>query len=138
MKKVLKTTVIILSLLIIMIITAIWYLNNTIASNQVLEEYPSPDNAYKVVVFERDAGATSDFSTQVSIIPVKSSLGNRPGNIFIIDSDHRKAPSGKGGGPDIRVSWVGSKKIIISYSKNARIFKQEKTSEDILIDYQSL
>lgn len=135
-KYVIKLYVIAFSILIIMIIGFFGYLNSSIGSNKVLEEYYSPDNRYKVVVFERDGGATTGFSTQVSIIPAKSSLGNKAGNIFFADTNHGQAPSGKGGGPEVRVTWVGNETVILSYDKNARIFQHEKKFNNIRIDYQ--
>ena len=37
--------------------------------NEILSEMRSPDGRLKFIVFQRDCGATTAFSTQVSIIP---------------------------------------------------------------------
>jgi len=105
------------------------------ASNTVIDEVYSPDNNYKAIIFERDAGATTGFSTQVSIISSKSSLPNSPGNVFISDTNHGSAPSGKGGGPEVSISWVNSNEVIISYHSKARIFKEEGSIKNIQIRY---
>lgn len=108
------------------------------ASNTIIDEVYSPDNKYKAVIFERDAGATTDFSTQLSIISSKSSLPNSPGNVFISDTNHGSAPSGKEGGPEVRISWVNSNEVIISYHRKARIFKDEGSIKNIQVRYTYL
>lgn len=70
--------------------------------NQVLKEYPSPSGKLKAVVFERDCGATTGFSTQVFIVQAGSVLENESANLFLADTDHDRAPSGIGGGSEIR------------------------------------
>lgn len=108
------------------------------ASNKVIDEVYSPDNKYKAIIFERDAGATTGFSTQVSIISSKSSLPNSTGNVFIADTNHGNASSGKGGGPEVSISWVNSNEIIISYNRKARIFKDEGSIKNIQVKYSYL
>jgi hypothetical protein len=90
--------------------------------NQLLSEVLSPDQVYRVVVFQRDCGATTGFSTQVSVLKAKETLPNESGNLFVADTDHGKAPSGIGGGPEIKISWVGSRSIHLVHHKNARVF----------------
>ena len=53
--------------------------------NYIHKEYLSPDARHKAVVFQRDCGATTSFSTQISIISAKEELENTKGNIYIID-----------------------------------------------------
>lgn len=48
----------------------------------------SPDGTRKVVVFLRNCGATTKYSTQASILFSNDSLPNEAGNILIIDGGH--------------------------------------------------
>jgi len=96
------------------------------ASNTPVREVPSPSGKYKAVVFERSAGATTSFSTQISIIRSSGKLKNEPGNIFIADCDHGKAPSASWGGPEVRVKWIDDDTLSITHNSEARIFKSEK------------
>lgn len=48
------------------------------------KEYLSPNKDYKAVVFQRDCGATTGFSTQISIIAAGDELDNEGGNIYVI------------------------------------------------------
>jgi hypothetical protein len=89
--------------------------------NTVLTDIQSPDGQHHVVVFGRSCGATTDFSTQVSI-EARSSSVSGAGNVFIADTDHGMAPTGPGGGPDVSVRWVDASTVEISYNARARVF----------------
>jgi hypothetical protein len=41
-----------------------------LCGNDPISETPSPNGQMKVVVFQRDCGATTGFSTQVSVLPI--------------------------------------------------------------------
>ena len=43
-------------------------LGENLCGNEIIEEIKSPDNKYKLVIFQRDCGATTGFSTQISIL----------------------------------------------------------------------
>lgn len=91
--------------------------------NTVLSDIQSPDGQNHAVVFARSCGATTDFSTQVSIeagsIPVSGA-----GNVFIADTDHGKSPAGLGGGPEVTARWVDATTVEISYNARARVFQK--------------
>lgn len=53
--------------------------------NDIWAEYPSPNGQLKAVVFQRDCGATTGFSTQVTILEADNDLPNRAGDILIIE-----------------------------------------------------
>ena len=59
--------------------------------NDEVVRVPSPDAKFEAVVFQRDCGATTGFSTQVSVVTKGASLPNEAGNVFIADTDHGKA-----------------------------------------------
>ena len=61
-----------------------WY-GSDMCGNYIHEEYLSPSESHKAVIFQRDCGATTGFSTQISIIRAEQELGNTKGNIYIID-----------------------------------------------------
>ena len=44
----------------------------------------SPNGAWDAVVFVRDCGATTGFSSQVSLVPNGAKLPNEPGNVFAL------------------------------------------------------
>ena len=105
--------------------------------NEVLAEYPSPNGRLKAVVFERSCGATTGFSTQVSILSASSSLENEGGNLFSADTDHRRAPAGKGGGPEIRFRWVSDTTAELQHHQFARVFRANASVKGAQVTYAS-
>jgi hypothetical protein len=69
-----------------------------LCGNDVLARYRAPDTSVEVVVFQRDCGATTGFSTQASIGEINGGTGNRPGNIF--RAVRGRAPAGKAAVPN--------------------------------------
>lgn len=114
---------------------ALWYFTQDLCANSVLAESVAPGGRIKAVVFGRDCGATTDFSTQVSILSASESLPNEPGNVFVADRGHGKAPGGPGGGPAIRVTWFSEQKLRIEHHPLARILKSEPMRKNITVEY---
>ena len=108
-------------------------LDEDMCCNEIIEQIVSPDKNNKLVIFQRDCGATTGFSTQISIIEVNQILKNEGGNIFIADTNHGAAPSGPGGGPKVIANWDNNNQITIKYHANARIFKELKKAHGINI-----
>jgi hypothetical protein len=102
-------------------------------ANQLLDESVSPDRQMKAVVFVRDCGATTDFSTQVSIIPRTEKLSKAAGNAFSSDTNHGAAPSGPGYGPAIKVQWQSPTELVISHHPAARVFRIEPVVGNIKV-----
>lgn len=95
----------------------------------------SPNKKHKIVIFCRNCGATTDFSTQVSILKVDEKLENESGNIFSADSEHGKAKTDENSSISIKAKWLNNNKVIITYDKNARTFKTENSLDEIEIEY---
>ena len=106
-----------------------------LCSNVVLDEYPSPNNSLKVVTFQRDCGATTGFSTQISIIPTGSTLKNEGGNIFSANTNHGSAPAGPGGGPEVQINWLSDSHFRIQHHKLVRTLRAEKKAEGVKVEY---
>ncbi len=99
---------------------------DSMCANEVLQEIPSPDNKLKAVIFKRDCGATTGFSTQITIIKTDEKLQNKRGDVFSVDTDHDKVPSGPGGGPKIEVVWKGPRQLQVKHPQKARIYLSVK------------
>lgn len=97
----------------------------------IYAELASPDNRYKAIVFERNCGATTDFSTQISILPMTETLPNESGNIFVI-----------AGHPDVhrvKLKWLSNTEISIRRKDIGFAVKPEKSVEfieGIKVSYQ--
>jgi len=91
--KILLGIVIIVALLVGYLSYGLYKFSSGMCENQIVSEIPSPDRSYKVVIFQRACGATTDFSTQISLLSLTSSLPDDGGNIFATDPNYGKAPS---------------------------------------------
>ncbi len=108
-----------------------------LCGNDVLTEHRSPDGTMKAVVFVRNCGATTSYSTQLSILDADDSLPAGAGNTFIADTDHGRVLPGPGGGPAVEVVWTGKQSLAISFAARIRVFKQESSVDGIHIEYEA-
>jgi hypothetical protein len=76
-------------------------------------------------VFERNCGATTDFTTQISIVSKGAALPNQVGNAFVADTNHGAAPAARWGGPPVDVRWITNRQIVISIHPASRISLQQ-------------
>jgi len=63
--------------------------------NDNLVETVCPNGQLKAVTFRRDCGATTSYSTHVSILLASRKLPNEPGNVFTADHE-----------PSITLHWI--------------------------------
>lgn len=118
MKLKLKITIgVVLALLAVPVAfigVAFWFAGD-MCGNHLYKEYPSPEKSHKAVIFQRDCGATTGFSTQISIIGFEQELGNTKGNVYIID-----------GHPDDvapALKWLSESTLSISRSLSGTEYK---------------
>lgn len=103
---------------------------NTVASRSL-----SPDGKHVAVLFQRDCGATTGFSTQISILdPSGSPSGS--GNTFIADDDHGAARVGSWDGSWAETKWLSADRLLVRYAAKSRLFKQNERVSDVNIIYQ--
>ena len=112
-----------LSFLCFLALVAASACNDAGCENSVLQDIPSPDGHRHAIIFGRDCGATTGFSTQVSVVPsVRDAHGG--GNVLIADTDHGKARDGQGGGPVVTAHWIDARTLEIQYDSAARVFRR--------------
>jgi hypothetical protein len=70
-----------------------------LCENQPLQEVPSPDGKLSAILFQRSCGATTGYSTHVSIVTAEEDVPEGGGNAFVADNGHSDAPAGPSGGP---------------------------------------
>ena len=116
-KKILIGTGSTIALIVACAIGLFLYFASGMCGNYIHKEYISPDKQLKAVVFQRDCGATTGFSTQISIIGADKDLNNGGGNIYVIDGHPEKvAPN---------VSWSSNRKLNIHRPLNGSEYKAE-------------
>jgi hypothetical protein len=105
--------------------------------NAVVARNDSADGRHSAVLFQRDCGATTGFSTQVSVVGSTDKLSGS-GNAFRADDDHGAASAGAWGGPWAEARWLAPDHLLIRYAAKSRIFKQAEESDGVRITYQAV
>lgn len=109
---------------------AVYDFFDSMCANEVFETNKSPDSKYNIILFQRDCGATTGFSTQISIIPMNKKLTNNGGNIFSTDGHPNENM--------IDINWLSPTKVVISnIPPQKRIYKKEKVFDNIEIVYSN-
>lgn len=102
--------------------------------NDPIRQLSNPGGDLKAVLFRRDCGATTRFSSQVSLLPRSEKLPDGPGNIFIADQE-QDGPIGSWQGPLVELDWLNNQTLEIRYNHSARTFKKEQRLGDTVVRY---
>ena len=103
----------------------------------VIDSFPSPDGKAKAVLYQIDCGATTGFNSHVSILSGNSNVlkkNSMPQSFFAADGN--KAPVGKAGGPDVRISWLKNDRLEIQHHQDARVIRAKSKEKGVAIDYK--
>jgi hypothetical protein len=103
----------------------------------VITRADDPTGSRSAVMFNRDCGATTGFSTQISVIEKGEQLSGG-GNTFRADDDHGAATAGDWGGPWAEMKWLASDHLLIRYASKSRIFEQDQAVSGVKISYQQV
>ena len=95
-----------------------------LCANEIVTTETSPNGALKVILFRRDCGATTTYSTHVSMIPASSQLPNEPGNIFV-----------QSGTPIVVVRWIDDHHLSISGGGASTAFEHRTKHAGVQITY---
>ena len=131
MKKLLKVLAAIFIVFLGLVGIGVYFLSNLFSgmcANEIFSEVQSPDGKFRAVIFQRDCGATTGFSTQISLILAKDKLENEGGNIFIVDGHPNDRKIG--------ITWQGPKKLIIKNGSGLQSHKKESRYQGVSIDYE--
>jgi hypothetical protein len=92
---------------VLLVCWVLYALTGGMCDNHITQEVYSPNGEYKVVVYERNCGATTPYTTQISLLKSHVLLGDHAGNLL-----------GAEGHPDwfeIEVEWQNDKQLRIEY-----------------------
>ena len=106
-----------------------------VCQNTFLSNTASPDGERHAVLFMRDCGATTDFSTQVSILR-ENGPATGAGNLFIADGGSASAPPTDHGGPWAEVVWQGPRRLLVRYDSMAEVYKQQDQVAGVTVTYE--
>lgn len=105
-----------------------------VCSNGIISRTDAPGGRHSAVLFQRDCGATTGFSTQVSITDDGTVSGS--GNVFRADDDHGAASDGRWGGPWAEIRWIAPDRLLIRYAAKSRVFQQAESVDGVRVSYQ--
>ena len=108
--------------------------SDSLCGNEIVAQVKSPDGLRTAFLFQRDCGATTGFSTQVSVVRGET-LPNSGGNVFVADSDHGAAPVAAWGGPPAELRWLDASTLEVSYHPRARTFEKAEVVDGVSIRY---
>jgi hypothetical protein len=115
--KWLKVLGIALGLVVVLPLFLLWLLLDG-CSNQLYQQFLSENGLYKAVVFQRDCGATTGFSTQVSIIAVEDELcDDCAGDVLAAD---RHPEENK-----LKLQWCGDHELLVSLPEGVKVYRSE-------------
>ncbi len=99
----------------------------SLCGNDIGYEEKSPSGKLKAVAFERDCGATTDFTTQISILRGDEKLPNEAGNLFMANGNLK-----------VRIKWEAEDKLVITYPSDAKVGRKQPTQSGVSIRYETL
>ena len=106
--------------------------------NRIITSVPSPGGTRQAVVFERGCGATTETSTQVSVLGPQEHLlevptawsRTEPANAAVFKPE-RGAPA-----PSVEIVWTGPSTLRIEYGYEAKLMSPRRTVDDISVLYE--
>ena len=105
-----------------------------LCGNQVLRTAVSPDGQHVAVVFERDCGATTGDSFQVSILS-PGEAPNGAGNIFI-SAPGRSASEDSQVQP-VELIWLAPDRLRIQQRARDEVFRRVREWDGVRIEYRA-
>lgn len=100
-------------------------------------EVLSPSKDKKAVLYNFDCVATTDFTTQVSVLDASKEVPISPGNVFTAFPS-RGIKRGSWGGPYAEIEWASSSTLIVRYTEGAQIENEETRVNGVTIQYAKL
>jgi len=94
-------------------------------ANEPLQTSFSPDGKLKVILFRRDCGATTKYSTHVSILPASAELPNEGGNVSVQEGE---TPT--------NVRWTSDRHLNISSTRASGVFLRLTNHHGVAITYE--
>lgn len=113
---------------------------SSLCRNTVVSERLSPDGRVKAVVFYRDCGATTPFTTEISVVPAgeDAAAGGHDGNVFsMTDPQDSDETLSRNGVIEARLDWRSSQQLVIFIPRRAVVGKRVDRIGRVGITYGS-
>lgn len=105
--------------------------------NNILRELASPDGNLKVVMFDRNCGATTRHNLQLAITTSGESAIDSP--IFVVDRTSGQSTEAPSDDLEslVQVSWLSSSELLVRYNPELRVFTKQDQVGEVQIRYES-
>ncbi|WML26587.1 hypothetical protein [Neobacillus sp. OS1-33] len=90
--------------------------------NDIVQKSPSPDGDKVAYIFQRDCGATTGTSYQLSLLETDDEFPNKGGNTFVSDNQ-------------FRIKWITNDKLRVNYEKSSKTYEMDKSVDWTKIEY---
>jgi hypothetical protein len=109
----------------------------SLCENEVVSAVDAPDGACTAVTFVRSCGATTGFSTHVSVLPArKRTKPEGGGNAFVADRLSTQLGVGQRGDIPVKLHWTSRDRLAIEYPKGVRVFNAAAQVDGVRIEYK--
>lgn len=120
------TTMVALAAIVVILVGSLFiYLAQDLCASDIQSLIISPNGKFTAVVFQRDCGATTAFSIQVTIVPAGKKFPADGYPTFLVISGIQP--------PDLK--WVTNSEIEVYLPEGVRIYKNDTKAGDISITY---
>jgi hypothetical protein len=123
----LRFAIVVVGILVFAAATTVVVRTHPLCGNIPNGERPSQTGSLRAVQFTRDCGATTQFSTHVSILARGATLPNEAGAVFSADETH-----------ELYLDWNGDRELVISYPRGLRTFHKSSRWNDVAIRYKEI
>jgi hypothetical protein len=97
----------------------------------------APTGNLQAVLFQRDCGATTGFSSQVSVANTGEALVGG-GNVFVADTNHGATSAASWGGPWVELRWLSPQNLLVRYDAKPRVFTQKQSVSGVKVTYEKV
>lgn len=116
--KVVAAVVAVLIIVPLLLLFALLWLLPDGCINQPYQQFFSENGLYKAVVFQRDCGATTGFSTQVSIIAADDEFCDDCGGNVLAADGHPAENK-------LKMQWRGDSELLVSLPQGLKVYRSE-------------
>jgi hypothetical protein len=105
-------------LIVVLLLFAFAFLD--LCGTDIIKEVSSPDGLYNLTIYQTDCGATTGFTTRISIAPSHKGLLDKSGNIMTLD-----------GHPDWTIKdikWNNVDNITIEYNTESKVISRKNST----------
>ena len=105
--------------------------------DEIVARIASPDGRKDALVFVRNCGATTDLSTQVSIVAANGSPTEGV-VVFVAESDEPGARRASWGGPWAEARWLSERELLVRYDRLATLFRNEAQEQEVGVRFEGV